>query len=272
MVPPTVADVAIGTGVTLSYATLGGPGEPMVFLPGPTDSWRSYRPVLERLSPSAPAVAVSLRGHGDSDKPASGYGVADFAADVVAFLDALGIERAILVGHSGSSLVARRVALDHPRRVAGLVLEASPTTLKGNPNLDAFVGSVLPGLHDPIDPSFARSFLTETSSDRLSASFVDELVAELLKVPARVWRQMFAGLQRYDDTAEIGRLRVPTLLVWGDRDNLVTRAMHDDLARRIPAAQSRVYEGAGHTPRWEDPTGFSNDLMAFAAGVAPAER
>ena len=56
----------------------------------------------------------------------------DFAADAVSFLDALDIERAIVAGHSGSCLTARRVATDHPERVAGLILEASPTTLKGD--------------------------------------------------------------------------------------------------------------------------------------------
>src|SRR6185503_12010181 len=117
-------------------------------LPGPTDSWRSYEPVLDHL-PGIRAISVSQRGHGESDKPATGYGVEDFAADVVPLLDALGIERAVLVGHSGSCLVARRVALDHPDRVAGLVLEASPTTLKGHPGLTDLVTSVVAHLSDP---------------------------------------------------------------------------------------------------------------------------
>lgn len=224
-------------------------------------------PVLARLPRSTSAVAVSQRGHGDSDKPPSGYDVEDFAADVIPLLDRLGIDRAVLVGHSGSCLVARRVALDHPHRVAGLVLEASPTTLKGEPNLDAFV-SALAELEDPIDPSFARSFLTGTSSDRLPAELIDELTYEALKVPPHVWQQTFAGLQRYDDTAELPTLRVPTLLVWGDRDNLVTRPMHDALVRHLPAPGVRIYAGVGHTPRWEDPVRFTGDLVAFAAGIS----
>lgn len=69
---------------------------------------RSTQPVLDRLPPETYAVSVSLRGHGDSDKPGSGYSV-NFAADVILFIDALGIERAVLAGHSGSCLVARRV-------------------------------------------------------------------------------------------------------------------------------------------------------------------
>src|SRR5207302_5007878 len=136
----------------------------LVLLPGPTDSWRSYQPVLDRLPRSMYTVAVSLRGHGDSDKPKTGCRVEDYAVDVVSLLDALGIERAVLAGHSGSCLVARRVALDRAERVAGLVLEASPTTLRGNAGLQEVGRSCVSGLEDPISADVARSFVISTSS------------------------------------------------------------------------------------------------------------
>lgn len=268
MTGPTVAAVAISTGVTLSYAAREGSEPTVVFVPGPTDSWRSYRPVLGRLPSSVRAIAVSQRGHGDSDMPQTGYRVEDFAGDVVAFLDALGIERAVIAGHSGSCLVARRVSLDHPDRVAGLVLEASPTTLKGDANLDRFIDTVVSTLTDPIDPAFARSFVTDTSSDDLPTGLVDELAAELPKVPAGVWKQTFAALQTYDDMADLERISVPTLLVWGDADDLVTRAMQDALVERIRNAKLRIYEGVGHTPRWEDPTRFVGDVADLATIIA----
>jgi pimeloyl-ACP methyl ester carboxylesterase len=74
-------------------------------------------------------VAVSPRGHGDSDKPEYGYRVQDFAVVLVALFDALDLERPVVAGHSGSCLVARRFAIDHSDRVAGLVLEALSATL-----------------------------------------------------------------------------------------------------------------------------------------------
>src|SRR5215218_3329492 len=215
--PPAVASVEVGTGVTLSYAAVGDPLAPVVvLLPGPTDSWRSYEPVLDQFPSSVRAIAVSQRGHGDSDKPATGYRVEDFAADVPPLLDALGIDRAVLAGHSGSCLVVRRVAIDHPERVTGLVLEASPTTLRGDVGLTGFVESVVADLDDPIAPDFARSIVTGTSSDELAPELLDQLIGELLKVPARVWKEMLAELLTYDDVAEIGRITAPTLLVWGD--------------------------------------------------------
>ena len=259
--------VTIGSGPTLSYAERGDPSGPaLVLLPGPTDSWRSYEPVLARMPPSVRAIAVSQRGHGDSTKPATGYRVEDFAGDVVPLLDALGIERAVLAGHSGSCLVARRVAIDAPERVAGLVLEASPTTLHGDPRLEEFVTSNVSGLEDPIDRGFARSFVVDTSSGEVAPEVLDELVGELCKVPARVWRETFARLLRYDDTADLGRITAPALLIWGDADGLVGRAMQEELARRLPSAELVVYRGTGHTPRWEDPQRFVDDVAAFVEG------
>jgi non-heme chloroperoxidase len=74
---------------------------------------------------------------------------------------------------------------------------------------------------------------------------------------------MFAALLKYDDTAELGRITAPTLLVWGDADGLVGRDMQDLLEERITDATLLVYPGVGHTPRWELPQRFADDLAAF---------
>ena len=257
------ATVTLESGLTLSYAEQGMESGPaVVLLPGPTDSWRSYEPVLDVLPHWIRAIAVSMRGHGDSDKPDSGYRVEDFARDVVEFLNVLEIDRAVLVGHSGSCLVARRVSLDHPARIAGLILEASPTNLCTDAALE-FVSSVVAGLADPIDPDFARSFVENTSSENVAPEVVDMLVADILKVPARVWHAMFSGLLDYDDTSELTRVAAPTLLIWGDDDALVPREMQEVLTDRIPHAELIVYPAVGHTPRWADPKRFSEDVAAF---------
>jgi pimeloyl-ACP methyl ester carboxylesterase len=264
-----VSTVTLASGLTLSCAQQGDVSGPaVVLLPGPTDSWRSYRPVIDRLPREIHAISVSQRGHGDSDKPESGYRVEDLAADVVQLLDACGVERAVLAGHSGSCFVARRVALDHPDRVPALILEASPTTLREDPRLAGFVDSVVSRLEDPITPDFARSFIADTSSPSIQPDLVDLLVDELIKVPARAWQGVFSGLRQYDDLAELARIEAPTLMIWGDADALVSRDMQDHLARSIPDADLLVYHGVGHTPRWEDPARFSGDLVAFVRRVA----
>jgi len=262
--------VTLASGLALSCADQGdGSGPVVLLLPGPTDSWRSYQHVLDVLPPGVRVIAVSQRGHGESGKPEAGYRVEDFAADVVPLLDAVGVERAVLAGHSGSCLVARRVALDHPDRVAGLMLEASPTTLRGDAQLLRFVQSVVSELDDPIGTDFARSFVVDTSSRRVSADLVDLLVEDILAVPARVWQQTFGGLLEYDDQIELPLIEAPTLLVWGDGDALVCREMQDRLVGSIPDADLLVYPGVGHTPRWEDPGRFSGDLVTFARAVWP---
>lgn len=263
--------VRLPDGLTLSYTDQGDRSAPaLVLLPGPTDSLVSYEAVLEAITLSIRTVAVSPRGHGDSDKPVTGYRVEDFAADVVPLLDALDIDRAVLAGHSGSCFVARRVAIDSPDRVAGLVLEASPTTLCGHPGIEAFLKSVVSRLEDPIDPGLARSVVTDTSSEQLPPALVDRLVTEIQKVPARVWREMFVALLTYDDRGELGRIRAPALLIWGDGDGLVTRQMQDQLVSRIPGAQLLVYPGIGHTPRWEVAARFASDVAAFVERSVPS--
>jgi non-heme chloroperoxidase len=259
-----LSTVTLQDGLTLSYAEKGDQSGPaLVLLPGPTDSWRSYEPVLEAIPQWVRTIAVSQRGHGDSDKPRAGYRVQDFAGDVVPLLDALDVERAVLAGHSGSCLVVRRVAIDRPERVAGLILEASPTTLRDHPGLATFVTSVVSVLHDPIDPAFARSFVIDTSSEEIGPEVVDRLAGELLKVPARVWQESFAALLNYDDLDEIGRITAPTMLIWGDGDALVGRQMQEQLTELIAGAELLVYSGIGHTPRWEDSTRFASDVAAF---------
>jgi pimeloyl-ACP methyl ester carboxylesterase len=256
--------VTLSNGLMLSCFEQGQSSDPaLVLLPGPTDSWRSYRTVLEHIPRSIRVLAVSLRGHGDSDKPPSGYRVENYAADVIAFLDVLAIRRAVLVGHSGSCLVARRVAIDAPERVAGLVLEAAPTTLKGDPGLTEFVGSVVSTIVDPIDPAFARSFALDTSSTDVSAGTLDIVVEDLLKVPARVWRETFAALLDHDDRHELDRIAAPLLLIWGENDGLIGRDVQEQLLRLLPQATLTTYAGVGHTPRWEQPVRFASDLVAF---------
>lgn len=106
-----MVDYGAGRAVSHSCLTLASAdqgdalGPTVLMLPGPTDSWRSYELVLERLPRGVRAISVSQRGHGESDKPDVGYGIEDFAADVVGLLDAPRIERTVLAAHSGKQSV-----------------------------------------------------------------------------------------------------------------------------------------------------------------------
>jgi non-heme chloroperoxidase len=267
-----VPAVVIDDEVTLSYSQRGVGGPAVLLLPGPTDSWRSYEPLLDLMPDCLRVVAVSLRGHGDSSKPASGYRIEDLASDVVPLLDALRIDRAVLAGHSGSCLVARRVALDHPSRVAGLFLEASPSTLRGHQDLMRFVDTVVDGLSEPMGPELARSFITETSTDAISPVLLERLVEDLSNVPVAAWREMFGSLSEYDDRADLPRVAAPCSLIWGDADQLVSKEMQDELLDLLPQAELTMYAGVAHTPRWEQPARVARDLSSFTARAFRAPR
>ena len=105
----------LSTGLRVHYAEQGNPtGEAIVFLHAYVDSWYSYSRVLPLLSPKYHAFAPDQRGHGDSDKPECCYTLDDFAADVDAFMEAVGVEEATLVGSSGGGFMVQRVAVRYP--------------------------------------------------------------------------------------------------------------------------------------------------------------
>jgi pimeloyl-ACP methyl ester carboxylesterase len=182
-------------------------------------------------------------------------------------LDALAIPRAVVAGHSSASLVARRFALDHPERVAGLILEGSFVKLGDHA---AAVGAELAALKDPIARELVHDFVGETFARPVPRAYVDAMIEESLKVPARVWRETFASLLDFDDSAELATLRIPTLIVWGDRDAIIDREATETLARSIRSSSLLTFEGVGHTPHWEDPERFARDVVAFVEHRDPS--
>lgn len=265
---PVVKALALPSGVTLEYAEQGDPaGAPVIMLHGVTDSWRSFEPALPHLPRSLRVFALTQRGHGNADRPAAGYRTREFATDVAAFADALELGPAVVVGHSMGATNAKRFAIDHPGRTRALALVGSFATYRNNPALVEFWESDVSRLADPIEPGFVRAFQESTLARPVPPAFLDLVVQESLKVPARVWRSAFAGFLEDDFAAELGRIAAPTLLLWGDRDAFAPRADQDILAGAIPHARLVVYEGAGHALHWEEPGRFAADLTRFIDGL-----
>jgi non-heme chloroperoxidase len=215
-------------------------------LHGFTDSWFSFARVLDDLPSDVRAVAPSQRGHGDSERPLCCYHVSDFAKDAVALLDALGIERATVVGHSMGSFVARRVAAEHPTRVARLVLIGSGTTARKAAVID--LNHQVQKLADPVPPDFVREFQASALSKPIPPTFLDRVVRESQKVPARVWRDVLAGLIGPEAQNRLERIGASTLIVWGDKDAYWVRSDQDDLLGAISGARLVTYPGVGHSP------------------------
>jgi pimeloyl-ACP methyl ester carboxylesterase len=232
-----------------------------VFLHGWPDSWFSFSRVLPALPKQLRALVIDQRGFGDSDRPESGYAIPDLAADVLAFLDALSIDRATLIGHSFGTFVARCVAIAQPERVARLVLIGTGFT-QSNP----VVGELQTALHDLPDPvplQFARDFQASTVYRSVPTEFFDRIVAESLKLPARLWREMIDRLTEYADAERLSEIAAPTLLLWGDKDALFPQADQDRLVAALRGAKLIVYGETGHCPNWERPERVAADIAAF---------
>ena len=219
--------------------------------------------MLPHLPSSIHAFALSQRGHGDSSRPETGYSYHDFAADLAAFMDALKIEAAIIAGHSMGSSVAQRFAIDHPERTLGLMLTGASATLRGNPAIVELWDSTVSNLTDPIDPDFVREFQASTLAQPVPEAFFETVVRESLKVPARVWRATFGDFLADDFSGELGRIKAPVLIVWGDKDALCLRSDQEAALTAIAGAQLVVYAGAGHAPHWEEPSRFAAELVRF---------
>ncbi|MFC2029405.1 alpha/beta fold hydrolase [Chloroflexota bacterium] len=264
----SVKSIELPNRVRLPFVDKGEPsGVPVVLLHGYADSWRSFEPLLPHLPRSMRTLALTQRGHGDASRPADGYRVDDFAADLTAFMDALHLEAAVIIGGSSGGLVARRFAIDHPERVLGLVLLGSPLTLRGNPRVQALLDSTLSKLTDPIDPVFVREFLQSTLVQPVPQAFLDSMVRESLKVPARVWTATFEGLLLDDSSRELEKIRAPTLIVWGDLDVIVPQSDQEVLATSIAGSRLLVYPGAGHALYWEQPSRVASDIIALVRGI-----
>lgn len=257
--------IRISTGVTLHVAETGpADGRPVLFLHGYSDSWFSWTPILDRLPADVRAILLTARGHGDSERPACCYTRADFAADAVATLDALGIERATVVGHSMGSFVAQRMAIDHPDRIDRLVLVGSGATY----GVEAVLGltEFVRTMTDPVDSTFVREFQVSTIFHPVPSHFLERVVAESRKLTAHVWSETATGMLIGDGRSEGRGIAAPTLTIWGERDAIFDRAQQDGLVKSIPDSRLVIYEQTGHAVHWERPDRFAADLTRFLDG------
>lgn len=250
----------------LPYVEQGDPdGVPVVLLHAWLDSRRCFDQLMAALPERIRAFAFDQRGHGDATKPAEGYRLRDFADDIGAFMDAVGLHAAVLAGASSGGYVAQRFTVDDRDRILGLALLGSPRSLRGPRPPFA---EVVAALGDPIDAAFVRELNDGMVGREVPGAIMEMLCRENLKVPARVWRDAFEGLLAAEPPLDTGPISAPTLIAWGARDSLLPRADQEAMAAQIPGAWLAIYDGVGHLPVIEAPERVAADLTALCDVVA----
>ena len=275
---PKVHRLAV-RGITLEAEECGEGGRPFVLVHGYTGSRDDFREQLPHLARLGRCIAIDQRGHGGSDNPGdlAGYTLDALASDLEAALDALGVERCDLLGHSMGGMVALRLALAHPGRVASLVLmdtAARPVQL--------FPRAVWPA---------ALAFVAQRGLAALGERMREGARANPNRPPAqlrseqemgseRYWARIRAKLDALDPAAfaallpamaeqesllpRLHELRCPCLVIVGEQD-VPFLGPSAELARGIAGAELVVVPDAAHSPQLESPDAWRAAVLAHLA-------
>lgn len=270
--------------VVLSVTEAGAGGRPLLAVHGFTGAKEDFGDHVGALAAEGwHVVAPDLRGHGASTHPpgSGAYHPDRLVADLVDLLDALGWPSAVVVGHSLGSALAQRLVLEHPARVAGLVLVApfhGPLTTL-DPGLVALGEAVvrsggLAALAQAMDAHRGADPAAVAARARLEAAepgYAERRHRQLVSCSADMWLALAPRFCTWPDTlAAMAAVRVPTLVMVGSEDEAMGPQARA-LAEAVPGARLEVLEGAAHSPQVEDAEGWRRRLVAYLrdAGLAP---
>lgn len=225
--------VTVGDGLKLTYLVSGEPdAPPLVLVHALSTGATDWATVTAALSAEYRVFAVNQRGHGSSDWPGE-YSFELMAQDLAGFLDALELERPILVGHSLGGIVSYFVAATHPDRIAALVLEEGPPPQVGGERFD-----------------FGPRPKGKLSFDWQIVAAVEDHLND----PDPGWWNLAS------------RIAAPTLVISGGPSSHVPEAWEADLAARIPNGRLVTLAG-GHFVHDRHPQRFIAEVTAFLAGL-----
>jgi pimeloyl-ACP methyl ester carboxylesterase len=245
---------------------------PLVLIHGIGADGRMFAPAVERLAGAARIVVWDLPGYGG--KPLDGaLTFPGLAAALVADLDTLGIERAVLLGHSIGGMVVQELAATAPQRVRALVLSAT-TAVFGSRD-GSFQREFVKARLGPLDAGRTMADMAAEVAPRLVGSAAapeaaPELVRLMSEVPAATFRVAVQCLVTFNRRAELERIAVPTLLIAGEEDTNAPLKAMTRMAEVVPGARLETLSGIGHLAPLECPDRYADIVRRFLAGL-PAE-
>jgi pimeloyl-ACP methyl ester carboxylesterase len=250
------------------YYVEAGAGEPLVLIMGFSGDHTAWGLQVRALAEAYRVIAFDNRGAGQTDTPDGPYTIRMMAGDTVGLMDALRIDRAHVLGVSMGGMIAQEIALNHPQRVRSLHLGC---TLARPDGYSHARGAAWTEIRTRLSPEaalraiFLWLFAPSTYNER------PELVEQLLQgALANPYRQSLAGFLRqrdaiagHDTLERLGAIRCPTLVTAAEDDILVPPRFSRELAERIPGAELRIVERAGHVYFWEQPDAFNELALEF---------
>lgn len=271
--------IEVEPGVSI-YAQDLGVGDPVVLLHG----WALGHEVWDRqvhdlVTSGRRAIAIDLRGHGRSSQPFEGYGVDRLAADVIAVIEGIGLERATVVGWSLGGLTAFRVAIKRPDLVAKLVLVCSNgVAASRRPGLpfgaaaedvqDAVLGAELTDRVASRDRQ-----IRSTMRNGISENTIQWILSLTMRVPSWAGRGSLVTVLNTDQVDDAVKLAVPLVQILGDDDPILSTRAAKWLMDHVPVSSQVRIPDSGHFPMFENPEPFTDALLAAVgaeAVLAPA--
>jgi len=255
-------------GVTLHVEDRGTGAPALVFLHYWGGSAGTWRHVTDILAPELRTIAVDQRGWGRSDKPQTGYDLASLAADAAGVIEALGLARYVLVGHSMGGKVAQHLASRRPPGLAGLVLVAPSPPTPMNLPLDVRRGMVEAYASRDSIVATVRQVL---AGSPLGAADLHAVVSDsLLGAPAARTAWPLATSQE-DIAPLVAAIAAPTLVISGEGDRVDPPAvLRAELLPRIPQASLALLPGIGHLVPLEAPDDLARLIRTFVRSLPPA--
>jgi 3-oxoadipate enol-lactonase len=257
--------------IDLYYETRGA-GVPLVLISGLGYSLWQWHLMVPYLEEHFQVITFDNRGVGQTDKPAGPYTASMLAADTVGLLDALGIERAVVLGHSMGGFIAQAMVLEYPERISHLILASThfggprhvPVTAVAMAVLSDRQSDPLTRLRNGIIISTAPGF-AERQPD-LIQRWLDWRTANPLDA-AGYQAQMGIGLALVEEEAAFEKkllaVAAPTLILFGAHDKVVPPANAELLASQIPGSQIHIFPDAGHFFPLEVPEESAQVVIRF---------